>query len=156
MLNPETFKIIVNHTPLVSIDICILYEDKMLMCKRKNNPLKDEWFTPGGRIYKNETIDAALQRICNIELGLSGFNLKDFILLGAWDHMFGNSIFGKSISTHYINLPHLLKLSYKPDIKLDTQHDSFKWTTLEEISQDQIYHAYMQNYARLILDQIRC
>lgn len=156
MLGPELFKTIVNHTPLVSIDICLLNDDEILMCKRNNNPLKGEWFTPGGRIYKNEKINFALSRICNVELGLEQVNTKDFIPFGAWDHIFDNSIFGENISTHYINLPHYCSLSFKPKIKLDSQHNNFQWIKLVEIADNEKYHIYMRKYARYLIDIVKC
>ena len=53
MLEREVFKKVVKNTPLVSIDICIVWDEKFLLGKRKNDPLKGFFFTPGGRILKN-------------------------------------------------------------------------------------------------------
>ena len=52
MLDSKNFKIIIENTPLVSIDLCIVCDSQILLGKRENEPLKGVWFTPGGRIFK--------------------------------------------------------------------------------------------------------
>ena len=69
MLDAQTFKTVIENTPLVSIDLCLVCDDQLLLGKRNNDPLKGEWFTPGGRIHKNETWQHALLRIVKAELG---------------------------------------------------------------------------------------
>ena len=51
MLDAHTFKTVIGNAPLVSIDFCLVCEGQILLGKRNNEPLKGEWFTPGGRIY---------------------------------------------------------------------------------------------------------
>ena len=91
MLDPQTFKTIIENTPLVSIDLCLVSNSQILLGKRNNEPLKGEWFTPGGRIYKNETWKDALIRIIKTELGLIHLTVEDFSLMGIWDHFYKNS-----------------------------------------------------------------
>jgi colanic acid biosynthesis protein WcaH len=54
MLDPSSFKCIIENDPLVSIDIFLIFKGKIFMGRRNNHLLKGEWFTPGGRIFKNE------------------------------------------------------------------------------------------------------
>ena len=91
MLDVRTFSTIVKNTPLISIDLCLVYEGKILLCERKNEPLKGRWFTPGGRIYKIETWQSALLRIAQTELGLRNNKIEDFALMGIWDHFYNNT-----------------------------------------------------------------
>ena len=52
-LETELFKSIVEHTPLISIDLIIRNEDgKALLGQRLNRPAQNYWFVPGGRILK--------------------------------------------------------------------------------------------------------
>ena len=62
-LDYEVFKSVVNNATLVSVDLCLVFNGQILMGKRNNEPLKDQWFTPGGRIQKNERWQDALRRI---------------------------------------------------------------------------------------------
>ena len=82
MLDMQTFKTVVENTPLVSIDLCLVCDGQVLLGKRTNEPLRGEWFTPGGRIHKNETWQDALLRIAEVELGLSGIAVEFFFFNG--------------------------------------------------------------------------
>jgi len=154
MLDAQTFKIIIENTPLVSIDLCIVCDRKILLGKRNNEPLKGEWFTPGGRIFKNETWQCALLRIVEVELGLSGIALESLSLMGIWDHFYNNSVVDRGISTHYVNLPHYAEFQSKPEITLDDQHGEFQWFDLLVVADDEKFNPYMRNYASWLLNKM--
>ena len=153
MLEKETFKKVVKNTPLVSIDLCIVWDEKILLGKRKNDPLKGFFFTPGGRILKNEAYINCLKRVARSELGLIVDDLKQAKLMGVWDHFYANSIFGDEVSTHYVNLPHCIYYDKRPEILLDDQHDSFEWFDLNKVANDDNFHKYMQSYASWIISR---
>ena len=147
MLDVQTFKAVIENTPLVSIDLCLICNSKILLGKRRSEPLKGIWFTPGGRIYKNETWQDALLRIAEVELGLSGIAVEGFSLMGVWDHFYNNSAVDQNTSTHYVNLPHYAEFKSEPQIALDDQHGEFKWFDLAVVSNDENFHLYIRNYA---------
>ena len=153
MLGTKIFKTVIENAPLVSIDLCIVCDGQVLLGKRTNEPLKGKWFTPGGRIHKNETWQVALQRIALTELGLPPDDCVHFELMGVWDHFYPNSVCDKSVSTHYVNLPHFSRFKYKPAISGDDQHDSWSWFDLEKIGNDEGFHEYVQNYARCLINK---
>lgn len=113
--------------------------------KRKNDPLKGFFFTPGGRTQKNEAHIDCLNRVGRSELGLIFDDLKQVKLMGVWDHFYANSIFGDEISTHYLNLSHCIYYDKRPEILLDDQHDTFEWFDLNKAANDNNFHKYMQN-----------
>ena len=154
MLDVHTFKTLIENTPLVSIDLCLICNGQILLGKRSNEPLKGTWFTPGGRIHKNETWQDALLRIAKVELGLSGIAVDDFALMGVWDHFYNNSALDQNTSTHYVNLPHYAEFKSEPQIALDDQHDEFKWFDLSVVADDEKSHPYMRNYASWLLNKI--
>lgn len=153
MLDMNTFRTVVENTPLVSIDVCLVHENKMLLGKRNNEPLKGQWFTPGGRILKNESWQDCLKRVTQSELGLDITDIREFILMGAWDHFYPNSAVGDGISTHYINLPHYCFLKDQPSLMADEQHDDLFWFDLREIRNNESFHQYMKSYASWLLDK---
>ena len=65
---------------------------KLLLGRRINAQARGWWFTPGGRIRKNEALVQALQRVAREELGLApdfcGQLLGKARLMGAWDHFY--------------------------------------------------------------------
>ena len=154
MLDTLTFKAVIKNIPLVSIDLCLICDGQLLLCRRTNEPLRGEWFTAGGRIHKNETWKKALLRIAEAELGLSCIAVECFSLMGIWDHFYNNSAFDQDISTHYVNLPHYVELKSKPQIALDDQHDEFKWFDLAEVTDDKKFNPYMSNYASWLLNNM--
>ena len=99
-LDKEIFRCVVKNTPLISIDFIIKKENKILLGKRINPPAKGYYFTIGGRIFKNETIENAKKRILKEELNLS---LTPYPLslnfIGTFEHFYEDSIFGDDIST---------------------------------------------------------
>ena len=154
MLDTKTFKTVIENTPLVSIDLCLVCDDQLLLGKRNNDPLKGEWFTPGGRIHKNETWQDALLRIAEAELGISGIVVEGFSLMGMWDHFYSNSALDQNTSTHYVNLPHYAEFKSRPQITLDGQHGEFKWFDLAVVSNNEKFHLYMRNYASWLLKKM--
>ena len=155
MLDPKIFKTIVEHTPLVSIDLCLVCRGEILLGKRNNEPLKGWWFTPGGRIHKNETWQNGLRRIALSELGLPVEDIDGFTLMGVWDHFYPNSVVDQEISTHYLNLPRYACFETRPEIVADDQHAEFEWFDLSVVSNDEKFHPYMRNYASWLLNNMK-
>ena len=161
MLDAQTFKTSIENTPLVSIDLYLICNGQILLGKRGNEPLKGTWFTPGGRIHKNETWQDALLRIAEVELGLGDTAVESFSLMVVWDHFYNNSALDQNTSTHYENLPHYaeFKSSYaefksRPQITLDDQHAEFKWFDLSMVAKDEKFHLSIRNYASWLLNKI--
>lgn len=152
-LDCETFNAVIKSAPLVSIDLCLVFEDKILLGKRNNEPLKDQWFTPGGRIQKNESWQSALRRIAISELGLCVDNVSSFELMGIWDHFYQNSCFNQTISTHYVNLPHFKRLELKPELLMDEQHRKLGWFNLSKVATGNKFNIHMRNYARYLIEE---
>ena len=154
MLDAQSFKTTIENTPLVSIDLCLVCDGQILLGKRNNEPLKGDWFTPGGRIYKNETWQHALLRVTEVELGLCAIAVESFSLMGIWDHFYNNSAFDENISTHYVNLPHYIVVKSRPLITIDDQHGEFGWFDLAVVSVDEKFHPYTAAYALWLLNKL--
>jgi len=148
MLDKETFKIVVDNTPLVSIDLIILNsKGEVLLGKRKNKPAKDFYFTIGGRVYKNETMTTAKGRILKDELGLE---LKcDCEFIGVFEHLYDDSIFSNS-STHYVNIAYKIKLD-DVDLKtlIKTQHSNYIWISMTDLMSQNNVHENVKAYFEL-------
>lgn len=152
ILDSHTFKVVIKNTPLVSIDLCLVCNDQILLGKRNNEPLKGWWFTPGGRIHKNESWQIALQRIALAELGLLPGDCSDFELMGVRDHFYPNSVCDASISTHYVNLPNFMRFQSRPAISGDDQHENWDWFDLERVVSDESFHQHVRDYAIYLIN----
>ena len=146
------FKKVLSSVPLVSIDLCLYSESQILLGYKNNQPAKDFWFTPGGRIIKNESWQSALSRIAKNELGLE-LNPDLPSLMGVWDHFYDNSVISNTISTHYVNLPHFIKLPSKLNAHHDNQHNSLQWWCLGDALESPKVHKYVKPYLIWILEK---
>jgi len=111
-LSPEAFTSACAALPLVSVDVYLTRQQgggtALLLGRRANRPAQGWWFTPGGRIRKQEPLPQALARVLTEELALPAAGAAHARLLGAWDHFYPDSAFAKGVPTHYVNLAYQL------------------------------------------------
>lgn len=138
----DDFKVIIDNTPLVSLDLIVKKNNKILLGKRVNPPAKHYWFTLGGRVLKNETINNAIRRIAKDELGIDLETIPYFI--GVFEHIYENSIFEK-ITTHYINLAYEIEIESNKNFPT-VQHDEYKWFSKDELLKSDDVHTYTKDY----------
>ena len=141
-LTGDMFKTIIDNTPLVSVDLIVKHNGKVLLGKRVNKPAQGYWFTLGGRVLKNESIQSAIQRIGKLELGIIIDSSPKFI--GVFEHLYDDSIF-EDVSTHYVNLAYEIEVSGLEDLPED-QHNDYRWFGLEELIQSSEVHKYVKDY----------
>ncbi len=122
--------------------LLLKHKGKVLLGKRVNKPAQGYWFTLGGRVLKNETIQNAIQRIGKLELGIIQVNNPKFI--GVFEHLYDDSIFN-AVSTHYVNLAYEIDVSGLEDLPKD-QHNEYRWFGLEELIQSNEVHKYVKDY----------
>jgi len=148
-LADETFKGIIQHTPLISIDLIVRNEaGEVLLGKRVNAPAKGDWFVPGGRVLKNETLDSAFIRLLKDELGVeSRITRADAKFLGVFEHFYDDCVFGDGVSTHYVVLAYELILK-KVFFELlpYSQHREFEWISKSCAVILVDIHPYTHNY----------
>ena len=145
MLDNDTFKIIVDSTPLVSIDLLVKKDNKVLLGKRVNRPAQGYFFSIGGRIYKNETIADAIARIAIKELGIELKSTPRFV--GVFEHFYNDSIYS-NISTHYINLAYELNVDDDIFNLPNEQHNEYRWFGVKELLQSEQVHRYVKDCFR--------
>ena len=150
-LSEETFLEIVKHTPLVAIDLIVENENKeILIGLRKNEPAKNSWFVPGGRILKNETLEEALKRLLQEELGIQTFS-GGYKIMGVYTHHYDTCFYQKNpykTSTHYIVIP--VHFTIHKDVinteAMKDQHHDVKWKTCTYILTDDSVHLNTKQY----------
>lgn len=142
MLAESTFKTIVSSTPLISVDLIVKKEGKILLGKRVNRPAQGFFFTIGGRIYKDEKIQDGLSRVAKDELNLTLEEQPTCI--GVYQHFYDDSIF-EGVRTHYVNLGFEIEVQHLGNLPKE-QHTEYKWFTLEELLADEEVHPYVKDY----------
>ena len=148
---PAIFETVVEHTPLVSLDIVATRESSMLVGKRINRPAKGTWFVPGGRICKGETLDEAFARIAKDEVGLD-LKRHQCLLLGVFDHFYDDSALDPDSSTHYVVLSYHVPLRGRKidEEKMKSQHNGFKFLSMHDMIRDDTVHENTKVYARML------
>lgn len=145
-LPDDDFKKIIQASPLISIDLLVRNEhDEYLFGERLNEPAKNYWFVPGGRILKDETIAQALNRISANELNVH-FQLEQAQFHGVWQHFYQNNFFNDEFTTHYVVLAYIFNVEKKSIHPPRTQHQRFKWLRKEKILMDSTIHKYSTSY----------
>jgi colanic acid biosynthesis protein WcaH len=144
MLHDKDFKIVVDSTPLISIDILLKKDNKVLLGKRVNKPAQGYFFSTGGRIKKNETIDNAMVRVALNELNIELKSIPKFI--GVFEHFYNDSIY-KDVSTHYVNIAYEYEVEEIPDLPTE-QHSEYKWFAIGELLESKQVHKYVKDYFR--------
>ena len=138
----DLFRKIVENAPLVSVDLIVRNEGRVLLGRRVNKPAQGKWFTLGGRVMKNETISSAIGRIAKTELGTELTALPRFI--GVFEHFYDDGIFDH-LSTHYVNLGYEVELSGLEDLPQE-QHSGYRLFAFEELMHSDEVHDYVKDY----------
>ena len=143
-LSTTDFKKIVKFTPLVSIDLIIKNsQGNVLLGKRTNKPAQNNWFVPGGRILKNESIESAFKRLIKEELGLSSANTN---FLGLYQHFYNDNLSEDDFSTHYIVLAYEVIFEGEFALLPLEQHSKYKWFSQQELLEDENVHKHSKWY----------
>jgi colanic acid biosynthesis protein WcaH len=144
MLDDVTFKTVLDSTPLISIDILLKKGGKVLLGKRVNKPAQGYFFSTGGRIKKNESIDNAMARVALNELNIELKFIPKFI--GVFEHFYDDSVY-KDVSTHYVNLAYEYEVKAIPDLPTE-QHSEYRWFSIDELLESKQVHKYTKDYFR--------
>ena len=144
MLGDQIFKTVVDSTPLVSIDILLKKDNKVLLGRRVNKPAQGYFFSIGGRINKNETIDNAMARVALNELNIYLKSTPEFI--GVFEHFYDDSMY-ENVSTHYVNLAYEYEVEEIPNLPTE-QHSEYQWFSIDELLESKQVHKYKKDYFR--------
>lgn len=138
---------VIARAPLVSIDLVVRdAEGRVLLGLRKNEPAREMWFVPGGRIHKDEDLDEAFVRISYTELGVK-FYRSEARFIGVFEHKYDTNFLGKNgIGTHYVVLAYEICPSIQLDNLPSTQHRKFQWFSKDDANLHSNVHQYVLPY----------
>lgn len=145
MISSDKFKIIVENTPLIAIDFIIENtQGHVLLGKRVNKPACGFWFTLGGRIFKDETIEEAIKRLSKKEFNLE-ITLEILKFHGVYEHFYDGSFLDDFTSTHYVVLAYHLKIDVEHSLP-DSEHCGYRYFSKEELLANSNVHTYVKKY----------
>lgn len=150
LLSAKDFCRVIDHAPLVSIDLIVMQQGKVLLGKRTNRPAQGYWFVPGGRVRKNETLNIAFNRLSLEELGIQ-LDKENANFLGVHEHFYDDGVFGATPSTHYIALAFTLELTKNSVSLSQDQHSDVLWWDISEAVSSSSVHFYTKEYLQQLL-----
>lgn len=141
-LPKELYTQAVKNLPIVCVDVFVLNMSKKeyLLVLRENQPAKNMYWLPGGRMYKGESFFTSAQRKCFEEVGLQ---VSPVQVLDVYSTIFSDSAW--ECSTQTINIAVLVLCDAdNSKLTIDKLHSEFKWVSL--------YARHENDY----INQIRC
>ena len=122
LIPAKQYRAILEAMPVVCVDLIVRHGSRFLLVKRKNEPLKDEWWVPGGRIFKGEMALEAAYRKLQEETGVKPS--RGFRFVGYYEDFYDNSAF--EVPCHTLSLLYETEVDSK-EVKLDEHSEDFKW-----------------------------
>lgn len=142
---PDVYGVIAQHVPIVSVDLLVLHRNGILLGKRLNEPAKGEWFVPGGTVLKGETLEQAVHRVADEELGVS-VTIDE--RLGTYAHFYDTAAHPEVDSKHYLATAFVVTPS-DAEFRTDDQHELFEVFS----SPFPPFHEYVERYLRDLSDR---
>lgn len=126
LIPSEFYRAFVAYMPVVCVDLVIREYggSRILLVLRSNEPLKGQWWVPGGRILKGETALDAARRKAISEVGID----IEPRFIGAYEGRFETS--AHSVPTHTVSLVYEAFAKTNEEIRLDGQSEKWKWGEL--------------------------
>jgi colanic acid biosynthesis protein WcaH len=84
-ISPDLYGRIMELLPIASVEAVIVVDGSLLFLRRKNDPVKGEWWFPGGRIHRGESFEQTLRREVREETGLE---VESCRFIGAYSRVF--------------------------------------------------------------------
>ena len=123
-LPAEDYKKILQVMPILTVDGLVYHKGKILLLKRKNKPLKGKYWTPGGRVYKGETLKEAFIRKMQEETGIK---VRVLSVIGYYEDFYEDNHWGIP-TVHTVSVV-FLATADTDKVKLDSQSSVYKWVT---------------------------
>ena len=157
-LPEKEYQKIIKSMPIFCIDFLISFQNRYLLIKRKEEPLKNLYWVIGGRLMFKEKITHAAKRIQEREIGTYFSNFRE---IGFSNYFFPDKQNSRATHTPTLLFHIAVKKMFNPI--LDEQHNNFIWSEnipKELIKQtiffnhvEDIYNSYM-HYNFLVANRI--
>jgi colanic acid biosynthesis protein WcaH len=119
-IEKELYSKIKEVMPVPCVDLVIVNDGRVLLMLRNNEPGKDLWFTPGGRVLRGEELDEAVKRILLKETGLTYKSLEQ---VGTMCHHWPDL---ETITTYY-----LVEVD-SDEVRMNQEHRDYIWVRRQQ------------------------
>jgi len=148
LISEELYDQIKQIMPISCIDLLITdINGRVLLIKRKNQPVQGKWWFPGGRVYFMETRLDAVTRKLKEECNLEPLKVKE---LGTYDVILDMPA-GNAPSHGITTLFHVCV--YNPEsVRVDEHSEDAEWRFPEEWQVDDLHDFVHSNIVRLFTE----
>ncbi len=115
------------EAPIVGVGAVILRKGKILLEKRKNEPGKDLWSVPGGKVELGENAEQAVIREVKEETGLTVINPK---LIDVLNNIVRDE--DRKVRYHFVIIDFLVQLKHGT-AKPGSDAADLKWVRLDHV-----------------------
>ena len=125
MFIPEKqYKQILNNAVNLCVDICLKYNNKVLLIRRTEEPCKGIYWPVGGRIHKGETADQAARRKIKEEIGIDFTG--ELYPVGYYEDTYDSNSFASKIEYCTLSIVFAGELIGLPNFMLDQTSDDMQ------------------------------
>lgn len=127
----ERYRAAMEDLPIVTIDVLFFNPEKtkLLLGKRVNEPYADEFYSFGGRLYKNENLFDAACRIAKEELGI--IRTPDELTYGGIINEINPSSIFDGVNYHTLDVYFACALADET-VQFDGQHSEMQWFSVDD------------------------
>lgn len=138
----DIYKQINMHIPINCVDVCVVFNKKVLLIKRTEKPAQNEWWVIGGRVFKGEYQHETAMRKVIEETGLQPLPIHPEEIAHRDETMFPDGPQG--IPVHTINTCFYATVR-SDNVKLDDTSCDYKWVDSIDDSLDPYVKACLRN-----------
>ena len=121
-ISKKQYRRIMKLMPIITVDGIVIHNNRYLLVKRDNEPLKGRYWTPGGRVYKGEKIKEALVRKIKEECGI---DINVVSLMGFYEDFYPKNEFNIDYA-HTVSFVYTA-IALSDKVTLDNQSSDYKW-----------------------------
>lgn len=137
----DIYKVLMEFSPICTVDIILFNPQKthVLLGKRVNAPYQGLFYTFGGRLRKNETLEEAAVRVAKNEIGVTV--TQSNVTFGGLDNEISDSSVISGTNYHAVALYFSGTIPENTPVELDAQHSEYQWIAVN----DPIIHPSIQS-----------
>jgi colanic acid biosynthesis protein WcaH len=121
LIPAELYREFLLNMPVVCVDLLVRRGSKYLMVKRRDEPLKGEWWVPGGRVLKGEMVLETAIRKLRAETGIQANTFK---FIGFYEDFYEKSAF--DVPCHSISIVYETEVNGET-VTIDETSEDFRW-----------------------------
>ncbi len=125
-IEPTLYKTIIDNTINICVDVFLNYNNKFVLVKRLEEPMKGVYWPIGGRIHKGEkALDAAKRKIQEEFCSLDNIEEESLVAAGYYEDQYTSNSFSNETHYHTLSIVFFGKIISLDNIKLDSTSEDW-------------------------------